>query len=72
MHDAFTAVADKEHWKNPIDAVVSEKLVDILRDAIPFFTGSIPEFFDRDENGRPYGDGKVCVVADGYFVAIGA
>ena len=66
LHDAFTKVQDKQHWKNPIDALVEKKDIDIVTEAIIHFTGSIPTFQPKK------GSGKYRVQAAGYFLTIGA
>ena len=62
---AFTKVQNKEHWKNPIDAIIKMEEQDITERAIIFYTGSIPSF-------APKAGGMLRVIADGYYVAIGA
>lgn len=49
---AFELVKDKEHWKNPIDAVVDEGMVHVLTFAIPWFTGTPAEFEPCEEAGK--------------------
>jgi len=63
LQEAFRSVQDKEHWKNPIDAVVDRDQTAVLDKAIPFMTGTPAEF--EDVEGQP---GKVRVTADGYFL----
>lgn len=65
MLDAFNPVANKEHWKYPVDAVVDADQRDVLDQAIPYFTGSCAHFTEVE-------GGKLRVQADGYFNAIGA
>jgi hypothetical protein len=64
---AFDWVADKAHWKNPIDCVValSPRQVALVREAVPFFTGSKARVEVIDE-------GVVRIRAAGYFATIGA
>ena len=62
LSEAFDVVKDHEHWKNPIDAVVSADKRDVLTHAIPYFTGTAADF--DDEGLDP---GKLRVFADGYF-----
>lgn len=62
LHEAFGAVQDKEHWKNPIDAVVARDRVEVLTRAIPFMTGT---FADFDDVGCA--PGMIRVTAPGYF-----
>ena len=66
---AFELVEDKANWKNPIDAKVfvytdAEWLAPIMREAVVFFTGSVP----TTEMDGDY----MTVKADGYFAAVGA
>lgn len=68
LDDAFTRVADKANWKNPIDAVValhSDFEMLTLREAVIFHTGSVPRI---DALGR----NRYRVTAVGYYVAVGA
>lgn len=70
---AFDKVADKKHWKNPIDTTVEcddlEK--EIIYEAVIHFTGSVPEFVVLP--GRHRGQKrKYRIKADGYYLAIGA
>lgn len=62
LNDAFTAVQDKDHWKNPIDAVVDRSQIEVLTRSIPYHTGTFASF--EDVEGQPF---KVRVTADGYF-----
>lgn len=73
---AFDRVADKANWKMPVDAIVeiaTHAELATIRQAVIFFTGSVPTF-------KPVAiirtlDGSVCryrVVADGYYRAVGA
>lgn len=67
MKEQFDRVADKQHWKNPIDATVSltprERAV--LCEAVVFFTGSVPTV-------EKVGFGVYRITAAGYFAAVGA
>lgn len=64
----FDLVADKANWKNPINTLMSwlpdseDRL--LIREAVVFFTGSVPEF--SNERGR------LRVRAAGYYLTIGA
>jgi len=64
LQAAFTKVQDKEHWKNPINAVVdaSENL-HLIREAVIHFTATVPTFdiLKVTEEGT-----KVAVRAIGY------
>lgn len=65
---AFTAVQNKENWKARIDAVVTladDRALLGMREAVIFFTGSIPTFDALGQN-------RYRVRAAGYYVAIGA
>ena len=72
LHTAFTKVQNREHWKNPINAVVdlNDAEMALLRDAIPFFTGSVPEF--EAKKGAALPRCRYRVRAVGYYVAIGS
>jgi hypothetical protein len=65
LDKAFKEVANKENWKYPVDAEISEQDRDITERAIIYFTGSVP-LFTKKKNGR------LRVRAVGYYVAIGS
>ncbi len=65
MDVAFTRVQDKDHWKNPVNAVVEADEVEVTRAAVAFYTGSEAHFEARE-------DGRVNVWAEGYYNAVGA
>jgi len=58
---AFDSVKNKDHWKNPIDAIINVTDMDIVSEAIIYFTATEAEF------GKPK-DGKVRVRAIGYYM----
>lgn len=60
LQEAFRKVANPEHWKYDIDTVVSADLKGVLKYAVPWHTGGAVEIIDA-------GDGKIRVVAPGYF-----
>jgi hypothetical protein len=66
--EAFDMVADKKAWKNPIDRLVTREWFayngNRLREAIIFYTGSVPMFTPAD-------DLHIRVEADGYYKTIG-
>lgn len=67
--EAFQAVQNKSNWKHPIDATIAPPLsftidLDKLRDAVIFFTGSVPTFKKSD--------GWLRVKAAGYYATIGS
>lgn len=62
---AFDKVQNKDHWKNPIDAVILTKDIKITEAAIIHYTGSVPTFTRVDGNNTR-------VKAAGYFATIGA
>lgn len=61
LRAAFKQVQDAEHWKNPIDAIISREMIPILERAIPFITGTDATFIDTDDAM------KARVVAAGYW-----
>lgn len=66
LRDAFDSVLNPEqHWKGPIDTVLRVSDEELLREAIVFYTGSVPTF-------RPIGEGYTRVTAKGYWQAVGA
>lgn len=71
----FDRVADKSNWKLPIKAEVALDFADsdLLREAVIFFTGSVPTmeviepFLNRNDGRSMYR-----VTAAGYYSAVGA
>lgn len=61
LEEAFKRVQNKEHWKNPIDALIDEKYLDITDKAIQFFTGTAIKSNVKEGN-------KLHIKADGYFL----
>jgi len=61
----FERVENKQDWKNPIDAtiVLQESEVEKLREAIIFYTGSVPTFKRISTNVQR-------VVAAGYYATM--
>ena len=70
LEAAFDRVKPEGHWKNPIRRTFDGKLSDeekaVIRAAIIFYTGSVPKFTEYPKQDLTK------VVADGYFLAIGA
>ncbi len=68
MRAAFELVKNKEHWKNPVRATLpfttSEETLDIIFEAIIYYTGSFPEIYKNKKGYR--------VEAEGYYNASGA
>lgn len=71
LDKAFDKVKDKTNWKNAINtsvwATVSE--ITVIREAIIFFTGSVPHLQIYSHDGDKM---LFHVVAAGYYNAIGA
>ena len=65
LHEAFDAVKDKKAWKMPIDAVIPKDKVEVTSAAIGFFAGGGAESFTLK-------NGKVRIIAPGYYELIGA
>ena len=63
--EAFNKVCDKKNWKNPIKAIIESKDLDIVREAVIHFTGSIIDEIPMKSN-------KIRIYADGYYLTIGA
>jgi hypothetical protein len=61
----FDKIKPQGRWKNPIDAWISAEDLDECSEAAVWFTGSDLEVVERK-------DGKVRVVAPGYYATIGA
>lgn len=75
LSTAFDIVAPKDHWKNPIDATIEVDFntADLIREAVVFFTGSVPTFeVIETVKDRGDGKGKYRVTAAGYYNTIGA
>jgi hypothetical protein len=70
---AFDAVADKAHWKNPINAVVDldEFTKAMVAKAVVFFAGCEASF-ERMGGTTTSGVGRYRVKAKGYYLAVGA
>jgi hypothetical protein len=65
LREAFEAVQNADHWKNPVEAFVREGARNRTAEAVVFFTGSVARFEKAAE-------GWLRVTADGYYLAIGA
>ena len=69
----FDLVANKENWKNPIDAVIDapadkadrDLFLQMISNAVRFYAGCVPLILDL-------GDKQIGVKADGYYKAVGA
>src|SRR5262245_44728559 len=73
LRDAFDRVADKANWKNPVDAVIDisgDAEMAMIREAVIFFTGSVPKFAPR--KGAKLPGCRYRVTARGYYLAVGA
>ncbi len=57
----FEMVEDKEHWKNPIDAVIAVTDFDAIADAVDFYTATTLWIIED------LGNGTYRVAADGYY-----
>lgn len=55
-----------DNWKMPIKAKIEESMFSLFNEACVHYTGSTLTISKR------YADGKVDVVADGYYNAVGA
>lgn len=45
LEAAFNKVKNPNHWKNPIDAYCHRDEVELVREAIIFFTATVPSFW---------------------------
>lgn len=66
LEAAFNKVKNPSHWKDRIDAVIDAADWDHVEKAVIYFTGSVPEVVET------LADGKLRIVAAGYWEAIGA
>jgi hypothetical protein len=57
---AFKTVQAKTHWKDPIRSKCKAEDINLITEAIIYFTGTVPTF------GQPDKDGMVKVRAVGY------
>lgn len=67
LHVAFRKVQNEENWKLPIHTFVEESEVELVEDAIVFFTGGKPVRLGRDKTGK-----LVEIHAHGYYHHVGA
>ena len=67
LKEAFDKVQNKDHWKNPIDAVIPKQAMDITADAIQFFTGTQAFFNSNNLTLAQCEAGMVRVTAIGYY-----
>lgn len=72
LHDAFSGVRNAQNWKNPVDATVevNDREMAILREAVTFFTGSVPTFTVARGGRLPRC--RYRVRAAGYYKEVGA
>ncbi len=45
LEAAFNKVKNPNHWKNPIDAYCHRDEVELVREAVIFFTATVPSFW---------------------------
>lgn len=72
LSKAFDRVTNTSNWKMPIDAVVdlNDREMATIREAVVFFTGSMPTFEARA--GATLPRCRYRVRADGYYKTCGA
>lgn len=70
LTEAFNRVAPGDNWKRPIDITLQLEPLDreVVREAVIFFTGSVPKF----EYAGCCGDLTCRVTAAGYYATCGA
>ena len=44
LRQAFELVQNREHWKNPVNAVINECDKEIVQEAVIYFTATVPTF----------------------------
>lgn len=66
LHVAFRKVQNEDNWKLPIHTYVDEQEVELVEQAIVFFTGGGAKRMGRDANGR------IEIHAEGYYHHVGA
>lgn len=52
LEEGFKLVQDKEHWKNPIDALIEPFQIEIVQESVIHFTATIPVFKKEGEKVR--------------------
>jgi hypothetical protein len=81
LHEVFNAVQNPSNWKEAIDATVPQWFATAaeIREAVIFFTGSIPKIEACEVIARPHPSALVTmsvpalhVTAVGYYAAVGA
>jgi hypothetical protein len=73
LHKAFARVENREHWKNPVDAVIdikNDREKALIAEAVVFYTGSVATFTPMVGGTLP--GCRYRVTAIGYFAAVGA
>jgi hypothetical protein len=70
--EAFAGVTNVDHWKKPINAVIDldDRGMAMVREAVVFFTGSVPSFSPM--LGARLPKCRYRVQAAGYYATIGA
>jgi hypothetical protein len=68
LHAAFDRVCNKNHWKKPINKLVTVKSkdeLDVIKEAVIHFTGGVADI-------EQVGPNKYRVTASGYYNCVGA
>lgn len=73
LETLFNRVANRENWKLPVNSIVDvkdDRELTGLREAVIFFTGSVPKFEPRSGGSLP--GCRYRITAPGYYAAVGA
>ena len=62
INSAFSSVCDKDHWKNPVDAIIAADQQSLMAVAVSWHTGTEASFTPID--GEP---DKLRMTAPGYY-----
>ena len=63
MNTMFTAILNKDHWKNPVYALIDWRAFDLASQAVEFYTGTKLEVLGGPEQLT----GRILVGAPGYY-----
>ena len=69
LDKAFSKIQNKINWKHPVNAIIDEKDLELVTEAIIFFCGCVPTFTPIFSSPS---EPKLWVQAVGYYAAVGA
>lgn len=65
LRKAFAIVENKDNWKNPIDSWIQKRDLQLITEAVEFFTGSTVKTIEDTET-------HIHIKAGGYYITCGA